>query len=148
MNRHKIIPASHLILMRNNKILLLRRFNTGFEDGNYSLIASHVDPKETFTQAIIRETKEETGIIINQDDLEMVHMMHRHSTMKEERIDSFFIAKNWTGEIQNLEPNKCDNLNWFDIDNLPNNTIPYIKKAIENIQNKKTYDEYNWKNIN
>jgi hypothetical protein len=37
--RHTNIPASYLILMKDNNVLLLRRFNTGYEDGNYSMIA-------------------------------------------------------------------------------------------------------------
>lgn len=135
--RHTIIPASYLFLMKNDKILLLRRFNTGFEDGNYSLIAGHVDSGETFTQTIIREAKEEAGIDLDFDSLELVHMMHRKSTYKnEERIDAFFIAKNWKGEIKNMEPHKCDDLSWFNINNLPENVIPYIKKVIENILKK------------
>lgn len=60
--RHSNIPAAYLTLFRDNKVLLLRRCNTGYEDGNYSMVAGHVDQGETFTQAIIRESNEEAGI--------------------------------------------------------------------------------------
>ncbi|MFH1669466.1 MAG: NUDIX domain-containing protein [Candidatus Woesearchaeota archaeon] len=60
--RHQNVPASYLTLFKDDKVLLLRRFNTGYEDGNYSMVAGHVDPGETFTQCIIREAKEEAGI--------------------------------------------------------------------------------------
>jgi len=62
--RYKITPASYLVLIEDNKILLQRRFNTGYEDGKYSLVAGHVDEGETFTEAIIREVKEEAGITL------------------------------------------------------------------------------------
>jgi len=55
--RFKIIPASYLILIKNNKILLLRRFNTGFMDGKYGLVAGHLNGNESFTKTIIREAK-------------------------------------------------------------------------------------------
>jgi 8-oxo-dGTP diphosphatase len=142
--RHVIIPASYLVLIKENKILLLRRFNTGYEDGKYSMVAGHVDPNETFTNCIIREAKEEAGIIIKNSALEVVHVMHRKSIDDEERIDIFLLAKNYDGEIENKEPNKCDDLSWFDLDNLPENTILHIKEAITNIKNKKFYSEYNW----
>ena len=41
--RHTNIPASYLVLMKENKVLLLRRFNTGYQDGNYSMITWHLD---------------------------------------------------------------------------------------------------------
>ena len=46
MKRFKLIVAVHLFLLRNDEIILLRRFNTGYEDGNYSLIAGHIDGNE------------------------------------------------------------------------------------------------------
>ena len=59
--RHKNIPACYLYLKKNNQILLLRRFNTGFEDGNYFFVSGHLDGGESFTDAMIREAKEEAG---------------------------------------------------------------------------------------
>lgn len=148
MNRkqHNNIPASYLVLIRNNKILLLRRFNTGYEDGNYSLIAGHVESGESFTQCIIREAKEEAGITLKPEDLDVVHVMHRNSGLAEnnERIDIFFKASDWEGKIQNKEPHKCEDLSWFSLQDLPANIIPYIKKSIENILDKKYYCEHGW----
>ncbi len=140
--RHKIIPASYLVLIKNNKILLQRRFNTGYEDGKYSVVAGHVDKGETFTEAIIREVKEEAGIILEAEDLSVVHVMNRN-IQNNERIDIFFIAEKWTGNIENKEPNKCDDLSWFDLNDMPDNVIPYIKEAINCIKNKVVYSEFN-----
>lgn len=144
--RHTNVPAAYLILFKDNKVLLLRRFNTGYEDGKYSMIAGHVDPGETFSQTIIREAKEEGGIILNPDMLEVAHVMHRDSGCDEqnERVDVFFVAKEWSGEIKNMEPSKCDDLTWFDLDDLPDNVIPYIKHVLESINNKKIYSEFGW----
>lgn len=144
--RHKIIPASYLFLLKDNKILLLRRFNTGYEDGKYSMVAGHVDKDESFTHCIVREAKEEAGIILQPEDLKMEHMMSRNSGSGEnnERIDAFFVAKKWDGEIENKELNKCDDLSWFDLNNIPENTIPYIKHAIECINKNIFYSEFGW----
>ena len=57
--------------------------------------------------------------------------MHR-KTINEERIDYFFICDNWDGTIEITEPDKCDELLWVDINNLPDNTISYIRVAIDN----------------
>lgn len=142
--KFKIVPASYLVLIKNNKILLLRRFNTGYEDGKYSFVAGHLDGNETFKHAMAREAKEEAGIILNPDDLEIIHVMHRkkYNIEKGERIDMFLTADKWEGEPKNLETHKCDDLSWFDLNNLPENTIPYIKQAINNIQNNIIYSEF------
>ncbi len=143
--RFKIIPVSHLILIKDNKILLSRRFNTGYEDGNYSVVAGHLDGNETFTQAMIREAKEEAGIDIVAEDLEVIHVMHRKSPPEtNERIDLFLKASKWKGEPKIMEPDKCDDLKWFPIDDLPANIVPYIKHAILNIKKEIFYSEFGW----
>jgi len=144
--RFKLIPTSHLILLKYNKILLLRRFNTGYEDGNYSVVAGHLDGNETFIQAMVREAKEEADINIKPEDLKVVHVMHR-KVPNEERIDFFIMSNKWRGEPKIMEPHKCDDLRWFELDNLPDNIIPYVKQAIDCFLNNILYSEFGWKNI-
>jgi ADP-ribose pyrophosphatase YjhB (NUDIX family) len=141
--RFKLIPTSHLILIKDNKILLSRRFNTGYEDGKYSVVAGHLDGNETFIHAMVREAKEEAGIELKPEDLEVIHVMHRKCPT-EERIDFFIKTKKWKGMPRIMEPDKCDDLNWFEISKLPANTIPYIKQAIEKIRNNIFYSEHGW----
>ncbi len=146
--RHQLTPASYLVLVRGGQILLQLRSNTGYQDGKYSFVAGHVEAGETFTQAMIREAHEEIGIILEPDDLRAVHIMHRESTpldgQRNERIDVFFTAQKWQGEITNNEPERCDGLGWFDLDNLPENLVPYIRRVIPQIQNGEFYSEADW----
>lgn len=147
--RFKIVPASYLILLKNHKILLLRRFNTGYRDGQYSLIAGHVHQRESFIKAAIREAKEEANVIVQKNNLKVVHVMNRYEPKNNkaelaDRIDVFFLIKKWRGKITNLEPNKCDDLSWFPLNKLPKNTIPYIRFAIENIKKKIFYSEFGY----
>lgn len=141
--RFKLIPTSHLILIKNGKILLSRRFNTGYEDGNYSVVAGHLDGDETFIKAMVREAKEEAGIDIAAKDLEVAHVMHRKSP-PEERIDFFIKTNKWQGEPKIMEPDKCDDLKWFPVDSLPANMIPYIRQAIDKVNKKIFYSEFGW----
>lgn len=146
--RFKIVPASYLVIMRDGKTLLLRRFSTGFQDGKYGLVSGHLDGNETFKQCIIREAKEEAGIDSKEENMEVVHVMHRNEKANpveiRERVDVFIAVEKWQGEIKNMEPEKCDDLNWFPLDNLPENTIPYIKFSLECINKKIFYSEYGW----
>lgn len=140
--KFKIIPAVHLLLIRDGKILLLRRMNTGFYDGSYSVIAGHLKEKETATLAMVRETKEECGIILNSESLKMVHVMYRKSS--EERVDFFFTTERWEGEPINTEKNKCDDLSWFSLNELPNNMVPYVKHGILRFNNGMPFSEFGW----
>jgi len=142
--RYRNIAAAYLVLVKDSKVFLQRRCNTGYEDGNYGMPAGHVEEKESFTGCVIREIKEEIGIDLKSEDLKVVHVMHRYGGEKNERVDVFFTAEKYGGEITNMELHKCDELSWHDLDNLPENIIPYIKKAIENVKNKVFYSEFGW----
>ena len=138
------VPVSvHLMLINDNKILLMRRKDTGFADGFYSMPAGKLEPKESVENAIIREVEEEININIKNETLKTIQVMNRNGSDRE-RIDYFFTVDRWSGEIKNNEPNKCDDLKWFDINNLPKNTIPYIKEAINNYNKKIKFSLFGW----
>ena len=135
-----MVVAPHLILVREGKVLMHLRANSGYEDGKYSLIAGHVEGGESMRQAMIRETYEEAGVILKPADVVLKVTVHRKSSDREQ-AEPFFEATKWEGEIKNLEPHKCSDLSWFPIDDLPANTIPYIAQAIEAYRNGTNYLE-------
>ena len=94
------------------EILLLRRANTGYRDGFYDMPAGHLEEGETLRQAALRELKEETGLVVSEDQLEFMELLHR---MSGDRVylDVFFEVKQWNGEACIMEPEKCDHLAWF-----------------------------------
>ena len=120
----------HLFFFRENQILLLRRFNTGFRDGEYTVPAGHIDGGEDIMEAAVREAKEEVGVDVVVSDLTFSTVMHRIED--EERVDFFFEAHGWAGEAFNAESEKCDDLRWFDLSHLPENTVPYVRQALRN----------------
>jgi 8-oxo-dGTP diphosphatase len=141
--RFRLIPAVYLILRRGSEVLLLERANTGYQDGNYSVVAGHMDGDELGTTAMIREAKEEAGIELTADDLNFVHLVHRlNRETGDERVDVFYEAYNWAGDISNVEPHKCSDLSWFPIDDLPDNMIPLIRNVLTSVKNKEHYSEY------
>lgn len=140
--RFKLIVDVHLLLIKDGKIVLLKRANTGYEDGKYGLIAGHADGNETATEAMIREAREEAGIEIKPHDLEFKLVMHRKTDR--EQVGFFFTARAYKGEPRNAEPEKCSELAWFDLNNLPENIIPYIRKSIEFLDSGINYYEFGW----
>lgn len=141
--RFKIIPAVYLVLRKDDKVLLSKRYNTGYQDGMYSLIAGHLEGRELCTEAIIREAKEEANIIINNEDLKFIHALHRLNINGDsERMDFYFEANKWHGEIRNLEPEKCSELTWFNINNLPINILPFVKYVLTKTNNIDRFSEF------
>jgi 8-oxo-dGTP diphosphatase len=132
----------HLFFFRGEQILLIRRFNTGFADGQYSIPAGHLDGGETVIAAAAREALEEVGVRIQPQEIEFSSVMHRLDD--DERVDFFVKIRAWEDEPVNAEPDKCDELRWVEINDLPVNTIPYIRQALRNHLQGTRFDEFGW----
>jgi 8-oxo-dGTP diphosphatase len=137
--RFKMVSAVYLILEDpEGKILFGLRQNTGYCDGEYGLPAGHVDGGESLKQACIREAKEEIGIDISENDLEMVHVMHRLNPKEHERLDFYFTVAGYQGELTNTEPDKCKSLDWLDI----TQNHPIMEHSLDSLRQWKAGKNY------
>jgi 8-oxo-dGTP diphosphatase len=132
----------HLMLRAEWKVLLARRFLTRDERGKYGLIFAELEAGETLTEALIREAREGIGILLDPKDLRLVHVMHRQV---ENGLDCFFLAKSWSGEPLNLDPEKYDDLSWYELGRLPESTVPYVKIALMYARDDVPYSEFGTK---
>ncbi len=138
------IPAVFLILRKDNKVFMMQRNNTGYEDGHYDFISGHVEDNENPTTAVIREAHEEAGIKVSEKDLKIVHVMTRQGT-DHERVDFFFETTKWKNTPHAAEPEKCSNTEWFEMKKLPKDIIKPVKFALNKIEQSIFYSEYGWK---
>jgi 8-oxo-dGTP diphosphatase len=141
-DRVRVIVDVNLLVIRNESLLLGRRSNTGFADGLYGLPAGHLDLGESVIVAAIREAREELGISISAKDARFVQVMHNSYGIG--RLALFFEVRNWSGRIVNAEPTKCDDLRWFPLSCLPDNTVPHIKAAIHHYTQGTMLSLYGW----
>jgi 8-oxo-dGTP diphosphatase len=148
--RFTLRSASYLLLIKDNNIFLIRRFNTGWQDGNYTLPSGHLNGGETAREAMSREAKEEIGITIDPKDLEVIHVLHRRSVNETvgnvEYVDFYLTAKKWIGEPTNVEPTRCDHAAWFPLTTLPSNLLTFVRLVIENYHKHIFYSEFGWGN--
>jgi len=142
--RFSLRAAVYLLLVRDNHVLLSRRYQTGWQDGKYSMVAGHLDGGETVTAALIREAREEAGIEIDPKDARVVHTMHRKSKSNLEYIDFFVTTTKWSGSPIIMEPDKCDDLRWFDMNSLPTDILLHVRHALLSYTKDVPFSECGW----
>lgn len=126
-----------IMLIRDKKVLLMKRKNTGSDDGRYELPGGHLESNEDLYDAMIREAKEELLIDLKREDLKIIYLMHHYTG---ERLNFIFSADAQKLEPKIGEPNKCEELVWIDIDNLPNETTNKVKIMLKDISEEIFYD--------
>ncbi|MGH3711562.1 MAG: NUDIX hydrolase [Pyrinomonadaceae bacterium] len=142
LDRPRVIVDVNLLITKGDQILLGRRCNTGFADGNYSLPAGHLELGESVVVAAIREAKEELNIEVDAGDMRFVQVMHNAYGIG--RLAFFFEVKKWSDDIVNMEPQKCDDLRWFSAARLPSNMVPYIREGISHYIAGRTLTLHGW----
>ena len=141
MQRFKSIVCVDLLLKRKIKdeeyILLMKRQNTGQDDNCYELPGGHLEQGEDLYDAMIREAKEELKIDLKREDLNLIHLLHHYNG---ERLNFIFEVEKEDLNPQIGEKDKCSELIWVKINNLPKDTTDKVKRIITNIIQKKNYD--------
>ena len=137
--------AVHMIICKDNKILVQKRKGSKLWPGYYALPAGHIDKGENQYDALIREAQEELGIVINLKKIINSYVVLRRNYFEingkvlEPYIDYYFEIEEYEGIPKIIEEDRCDELIWIDMNNLPE---PFINYEGDFLENKKitTYD--------
>ena len=141
---HAILPvAVHIFFIKKGKIFLIKRINTGFQDGKWSVPAGRLEINETIMQAAIREAKEEVGAKIKANNLKKILIMS-HRDKRGERLYCFFICRKWENNLEKIEVNICSDARWFNIKKLPNNMVKHVRYALDLIVKGYDYAEFGY----
>ncbi len=139
MNPAKIILKVRLILEDKGEILMLKQ--TSKNGGKYTLVGGTVEKGEFAIEALIRESKEETGITLQKRNLKLVHTLHK-KRVKDTRIILYFRATKWKGDIEARETDKFKKVSWFPKNELPKNTSATVRHVLGRMADGKVYSEY------
>ena len=137
--------AVHMIIIKDNKILVQKRKGSKLWPGYYALPAGHIDEGENQFDALVREAKEELGVYIDTKKILNSYVVLRRNYFEiddkllEPYIDYYFEINEYDGVPKIMEKDKCDELIWVDINDLP---VPFINYEGDFLSNKtiKTYD--------
>ncbi len=107
-----------IVINNEGKILVGKRKNS--HAPFYSIPGGHLELGETFEDGAIREIKEETDLSIQNP--EVVSITNNLETYRNEGlhyISVVLLAKDFSGELKNMEPEKCEEWIWVNPENLP-----------------------------
>ena len=128
-----------MILYNKGNILLLRQKRA--LGGNFTLVGGTVEDSEFAREALIREAKEEAGLILKKDNLQLVHVLHK-KTKKGQRITMYFKAKKWGGTLKTGEPEKFLGVAWASLNSLPPNLTETVRHVLQNYRAGIMYSEF------
>jgi mutator protein MutT len=131
-NRLQAKVAS-FVLLQNDKgeLLLQKRANTGYMDGYWDASASgHLEYGESAVEAAIRELEEELNVLAQPEYLRLIHIYHAY--LDTPYINFIFITSKWQGEPTINEPDKCTEIKYFSVKDLPANSTRGVRMAASN----------------
>lgn len=114
---------------KNQVLLMLRAGDVRNQNGTWSQPGGGVDFGEKIQDAILREIKEELDI-----DIELIKFLTvtDHIMPEEDQhwVSPSYLARIKSGEPKILEPHKCAEIKWFNIDKVPSNLSETTKESI------------------
>lgn len=117
-----------LIFNQQNQILLGKRTSKyGF--GTWACPGGHLELYETPFACAVRETQEETGLIIA--DLKKGPWVNTIFPQDNHHyVTVFVLTRRYQGTPRGLEPDKCAEWQWFDVKHLPQPLFATIETLI------------------
>ena len=133
-----------VLVFKDGQVLLGKRRNAhGAEE--YAGVGGHLEYLESFEDCARREAMEEAGIEI--ENITFLQVMNMTAYAPAHYVDVGLRAELKSGTPKVLEPNKCENWEWFDLDKLPENLFASVQKYIESCRTGSVYYDDRNENI-
>ncbi|MFJ4877302.1 NUDIX domain-containing protein [Streptomyces sp. NPDC088745] len=134
--RHTEPLDVHLIAVRDGaagpEVLLSRRAGDVYAAGCWHLVSGHLDgPWEDVVTALVRETREEAGVVVDPADVRAAVTVHHRSPAGGARLGVFFEVKRWQGTPEVMEHRVCDAMDWFPFGSLPEPMVAYCRAGLD-----------------
>ncbi len=120
-------------VIKDGKVLLGKRKNAHGE-GTWSFPGGHLEYQETWSACAIRETLEETGLSIKNVRFGAVTNDIFYAEQKH-YVTIIMLSDYVSGDLRNMEPDKCEKWEWFTWENLPDALFVSIKSLLKDNYN-------------
>lgn len=120
------------IIIVDEKGYILVGKRKGGHAQKYSIPGGSLELGETFEEGAIREIKEETDLTISGP--RVMAVTNNLDTYREEGkhyISVILLATEYSGELKNMEPEKCEGWKWVDPKKLPEPHFDASKFAVK-----------------
>lgn len=134
-NRPKVGVGA--MVFKDGKVLLGKRKGSSHGSGEYSFPGGHLEYMESFKECVERETREETGIEIQNINFALLFNQQEYAPKHFVMIG--FTAEWKSGDLQTLEPEKFESWDWYELDKLPTPLFIPTERLIKAYITKNNY---------
>ena len=131
--RHAVVDT---LVLKENKILLVKRTKKISEGGKWGLIGGYVSRNETIKETVEREVFEETGWRVK--DITFFRIKDSPDRPMEDRQNIAFVFFCSTIKKEGEKDWESDEVEWFDLNSLP----PKNEMAFDHEEDIKLYMKY------
>ncbi|MGW1007329.1 NUDIX domain-containing protein [Streptomyces sp. NPDC002520] len=140
-----LADVAQILLRANSAALCVRRSpDAVLAPGQLTVVCGHPEARELLAQAGRRETGDETEIRVSADEQEFRGLIHNHDPDGGDRITAVFVARSWTGEPHNAEPDQHERLFWVPMEKPPSDCHPCTAAVFRMLTHDPSYRALNW----
>ncbi|HEY5221254.1 MAG TPA: NUDIX domain-containing protein [Candidatus Paceibacterota bacterium] len=125
-----------VMVLKDGKVLLGKRKGSHGE-GQYAWPGGHLEHMESFEGCAKREVMEETGMEI--EGIRFLRLLNLKMYAPKHYVDIGLMALWKSGEPKIMEPEKCEEWGWYDMDKLPSPLFGTIDSYIEAYRTGRDY---------